>query len=175
MFSYWTRNLPRTVSPQPLHQATLIPSRLRGWELNSDIKYFFVERQTSNFKRQKMRMRKRTSKATNNSKSGNIMLWKPLVTEEQVQLKRDTERVYSQANASWGSQTPGKRKQLSKSSLRNDYKDIQDLLDLLKTTDFAGTIDPQHHSDYFQPPESEIWSQVHVRGPSFEEKKKGIF
>lgn len=80
----------------------------------------------------------------------------------EITLKRDTERVYTQANASWGKfeyrNTKAKalkeptfqikpKKEVNKASLCHK-QDIQNLLDLLKTTDFIGKIDPEHHSNY---------------------------
>ena len=75
----------------------------------------------------------------------------------EIRLKRDTKRVYTQANASWEwgnfeDKAASKAKtikttQTNRKSLYRD-RDIQNLLDLLKSTDFIGRIDPDEHSNY---------------------------
>jgi hypothetical protein len=87
-------------------------------------------------------------------------------------IPRSAKELHSQANASW--ETPVKhdnesmgeglssrnlpqhRSNISSSSQKNgllEDADIQDLLSMLKSNDFAGKIDPKHHSQYFASPE----------------------
>lgn len=81
--------------------------------------------------------------------------------------------LHSQANASWEtpsvkpeeeqfsstSNIPKHRSHRSRSSQRNallEGADIQDLLAMLKSNDFAGKVDPKHHSQYFTSPAEKL-------------------
>ena len=111
------------------------------------------------------------SKTTYTESNSNVKSFGIHLTQEQrdpmfMNSPRTRKSSLSQANASWVHEpisADSSRNDLCSRQMRNIFlqndKEINSLLNLLRTNDFSGQLDPKHHSMYLKEPTATLSSK----------------